>query len=216
MQLLAGDGFVDEVPTYRGLRQRLVSLAVDGPVTSGAGARAGSVAPPTLGAGRLVCVDGPAGSGKTTLAAEIASLAGAAAGRAHGRPVRGLGRAARVDGQLERLLRPLAEGRRALPPLGLAATRGPRSPPSRPGALLVLEGVGSGSAGVDELVTVLAWVEAPRDGAAAARAGPRRRGDAAALGAVAATTRRPCMPGEGTRARADLVLETSGPAGARA
>ncbi len=27
--------------------------------------------PPTLGAGRLVCVDGPAGSGKTTLAAEL-------------------------------------------------------------------------------------------------------------------------------------------------
>ena len=33
--------------------------------------------PPTLGAGRLVAVDGPAGSGKTTLAAEVGSLAGA-------------------------------------------------------------------------------------------------------------------------------------------
>ena len=28
-------------------------------------------APPTLGAGRLVCVDGPAGAGKTTLAAAL-------------------------------------------------------------------------------------------------------------------------------------------------
>ena len=28
-------------------------------------------APPTLGAGRLVCVDGPSGSGKTTLAAAL-------------------------------------------------------------------------------------------------------------------------------------------------
>ena len=28
--------------------------------------------PPTLGAGRLVCVDGPAGSGKTTLARALA------------------------------------------------------------------------------------------------------------------------------------------------
>ena len=30
--------------------------------------------PPTLGDGRLVCIDGPAGSGKTTLAAEVAAL----------------------------------------------------------------------------------------------------------------------------------------------
>ena len=33
--------------------------------------------PPTLGDGRLVCVDGPAGSGKTTLAAGIAARTGA-------------------------------------------------------------------------------------------------------------------------------------------
>ena len=31
-------------------------------------------APPTLGDGRLVCVDGPAGSGKTTLAAALADV----------------------------------------------------------------------------------------------------------------------------------------------
>ena len=47
-------------------------------------------APPTLGAGRLVCVDGPAGSGKTTLAAALdrgfrdaLRPPGAAADRAH-------------------------------------------------------------------------------------------------------------------------------------
>ena len=31
-------------------------------------------APPTLGTGRLVCVDGPAGSGKTTVAAALADV----------------------------------------------------------------------------------------------------------------------------------------------
>ena len=33
--------------------------------------------PATLGAGRLVCVDGPAGSGKTTLGAALAERTGA-------------------------------------------------------------------------------------------------------------------------------------------
>lgn len=32
---------------------------------------------PSLGKGRLLCIDGPAGSGKTTLAAEVAALTGA-------------------------------------------------------------------------------------------------------------------------------------------
>ena len=36
-----------------------------------------SARPATLGAGRLVCVDGPAGSGKTTLGAELADRTGA-------------------------------------------------------------------------------------------------------------------------------------------
>ena len=39
--------------------------------------------PPTLGSGRLICVDGPAGSGKTTLAEEVASLS-RGAGDPHG------------------------------------------------------------------------------------------------------------------------------------
>ncbi len=33
--------------------------------------------PPTLGSGRLLCIDGPAGSGKTTLAVAVAALTGA-------------------------------------------------------------------------------------------------------------------------------------------
>ena len=118
---------------------------------------------PTLGRGRLVCVDGPAGSGKTTLAAEIGSLTGA--------PVlhmddmfEGWDGLPRITDQLETLLRPLAGGRsgsyRRLDWPGNAWAETILVPPA---PLLVLEGVGSGSASVAELITVLAWVEVPYD-----------------------------------------------------
>ncbi|HET7069701.1 MAG TPA: 4-amino-4-deoxy-L-arabinose transferase, partial [Nocardioides sp.] len=65
---------------------------------------------PTLGEGRLLCVDGPAGSGKTTLAAEVASLAGGAAVIHMDDLFEGWRGLAQVDDQLGTLLRPLAEG----------------------------------------------------------------------------------------------------------
>ena len=118
---------------------------------------------PTLGRGRLVCVDGPAGSGKTTLAAEIGSLTGA--------PLlhmddmfEGWDGLPRITDQLETLLRPLAGGRsgsyRRWDWPGNAWAETILVPPA---PLLVLEGVGSGSASVAELITVLAWVEVPYD-----------------------------------------------------
>lgn len=117
--------------------------------------------PPTLGPGRLICVDGPAGSGKTTLAADIARLSGA--------PVlhlddmfEGWDGLPRISAQLESLLRPLAGGRtgsyRRWDWPGNAWAETVLVPPA---PLLVLEGVGSGSTDVAELVTVLAWVEVP-------------------------------------------------------
>jgi hypothetical protein len=118
---------------------------------------------PTLGLGRLVCVDGPAGSGKTTLADEIATLTGA--------PVlhmddmfEGWDGLPRITDQLEALLRPLASGRsgsyRRWDWPGNAWAETVLVPPA---PLLVLEGVGSGSASVASLITVLAWVEVPYD-----------------------------------------------------
>jgi hypothetical protein len=118
---------------------------------------------PTLGLGRLVCVDGPAGSGKTTLADEIATLTGA--------PVlhmddmfEGWDGLPRITHQLEALLRPLASGRsgsyRRWDWPGNAWAETILVPPA---PLLVLEGVGSGSASVASLITVLAWVEVPYD-----------------------------------------------------
>ena len=82
----------------------------DGPLPAGRrlatrSSRSVLAAPPTLGAGRLVCVDGPAGSGKTTLAAALdrALPRRCAAERrarraAHGRRVRRLGRPRGRDG----------------------------------------------------------------------------------------------------------------------
>ncbi|PUA79585.1 uridine kinase family protein [Nocardioides currus] len=118
-----------------------------------------SATAPTLGDGRLVCIDGPAGSGKTTLAEALAELTGA--------PVvhtdemlegwRGLpGLAASVDA----LLRPLAAGRSSWRRWDWHASAWAERVPVAPAPLLVVEGVGAGAAAYDDLVTTLVWVEA--------------------------------------------------------
>jgi hypothetical protein len=166
--------------------------------------------PATLGAGRLICIDGPAGAGKTTLAARLVALA----------PVRvvhmdelydGWDGLAGVGHTLEALLRPLAAGepgeyRRYDWQAGAFGET--VTVPSSP--LLVIEGVGSAPRALGGLVTALAWVEAPhhlrrergvaRDGDSFAREWSRW---AAAEEAYFAAER--------TRSRADLIVAT-GPA----
>jgi len=161
---------------------------------------------PTLGRARLICIDGPAGSGKTTLAAEIAELSDA--------PVlhmddmfegwRGL---ARITEQLESLLRPLAIGRagtyRRWDWPGNAWAETVLVPPA---SLFVLEGVGSGSSRVADLVTVLAWVEVPTD--LRMERGLSRDGSAAADHLRQwAVDEDELFTRERTRERADVVLD---------
>ena len=134
-------------------------------------------APPTLGTGRLVCVDGPAGSGKTTLAEALAEV---------------------VPGTQVVHCDELLHGWRGLP--GLAATVAAFVAPLAsgapgtwvrwdwyadgwaethavdPGGLLVLEGVGSWSPAIADLVGVLVWVEA--ESALRLRRGLARDGEA--------------------------------------
>lgn len=134
-------------------------------------------APPTLGPGRLVCVDGPAGSGKTTLAGALAEV---------------------VPGTQVVHCDELLHGWRGLP--GLAATVAAFVAPLAsdspgtwvrwdwyaddwaethtvdPGGLLVLEGVGSWSPAIADLVGVLVWVEA--ESALRLRRGLARDGEA--------------------------------------
>jgi len=119
--------------------------------------------PPTLGAGRLICVDGPAGSGKTSLAAAVAALAEA--------PVvhmddlyDGWAGLATVAEHLGGLLRPLARGvpgsyRRYDWHAGAYA----ETVTLEPVPLLVVEGVGAGDRAHADLCTVLAVVTAPAD-----------------------------------------------------
>ena len=131
--------------------------------------------PPTLGRGRLLCVDGPAGSGKTTLADEIRAITGA--------PVvhmdnlyEGWDGLPRVGQQLERLLLPLSRNRPgSYRRWDWYADRWAEVVVIPPAPLLVLEGVGSGSRTTAALITVLAWVEVPADLRLRARPRARRR-----------------------------------------
>ncbi len=125
-------------------------------------------AAPTLGAGRLVCVDGPAGSGKTTFAADVR--------RATPREVSC--RVVHLDdlypgwGGLRAGVEHVAEH------VVGAFGRGEDGRylrydwhAGRPGGwvdvprvdLLVLEGVGSGALAYADLVTTLVWLEADDD-----------------------------------------------------
>lgn len=165
-------------------------------------------APPTLGTGRLICVDGPAGSGKTTLAAAVADLEPSASVVHCDELLRGWGGLPGLADSVESLLRPLADGgtghwrRWDWHADGWAETHA-----VRPGGLLVLEGVGSWSPAIADLVGFLVWVEADtdlrlargieRDGEAMRPHCERWRVEEDALFAA-----------HGTRARADLVVTT--------
>ncbi|WP_205475164.1 uridine kinase [Nocardioides sp. SYSU D00038] len=177
--------------------------------------------PPTLGPdGRLVCVDGPAGSGKTTLAAAVAGLTG--------------GHVVHVDeliegweglfdsgDQLASAVRPLAEGRpgsyRAFD-WHAYAFADPVPVPLTP--WLVVEGVGSGSPAIADLVTVLVWVSVDddlrlarglaRDGAAAEPHWRRWMVDERALFARDHTEQRADVVVDGTGSTAPVVRSRRG------
>ncbi|WGL50490.1 4-amino-4-deoxy-L-arabinose transferase [Nocardioides sp. BP30] len=169
--------------------------------------------PATLGSGRLLCLDGPAGSGKTTLAARVAALGpfgGGAAAVIHLDDLYdGWSGLPRLGEQLATLLDPLARDepgtyRR----YDWERARYAETVTVTPVPLLVLEGVGSGLAAYAPVRTLLVWVEAPpklrlarwraRDGAAAEPFIAAWQRDEEALFAK-----------EDTRAAADLVWDPS-------
>ena len=119
--------------------------------------------PATLGAGRLICVDGPAGSGKTSLARAIADLTRA--------PVvhmddlyPGWSGMRKAEPHVLGILRPLASGRPgAYRRYDWLAAEYEELHVIGPGPLLVLEGVASGSPTWARWTTTLVWVQAPRE-----------------------------------------------------
>ena len=170
--------------------------------------------PPTLGAARLVCVDGPAGSGKTTLARAIVAEA---AGHGTTRLVHmddvyegWSGLDAAVHRVADELVTPLARGdagryQRYDWETGSLAEWHTVEPVD----LLVIEGVGSGAAAYDVLITTLVWVEAPA--AVRLQRGLARDGEAMRAEWLAwMATEERLHAAERTRSRAHVVVDGTG------
>jgi cytidylate kinase len=120
--------------------------------------------PATLGAGRLLCIDGPQASGKSTLAAAVAALVPGSEVVHVDDLLDGWEGLATVDASVDALLRPLARGeagryRRFDWDLGRFA----ETVTVAPTPLLVLEGCGAGSRLHADLATLIVWVSAPTD-----------------------------------------------------
>lgn len=121
-------------------------------------------AEPRLGSTRLVCVDGPAGSGKTTFAARLADTLGPGVAVVH---LEDLYAGWTLTGAVARLsagvLRPLAEGRAgAYSRYDWHAGRFAANPvPVPAAAVLLVEGCGSSPRAMDPWTSLRVWVEAP-------------------------------------------------------
>lgn len=139
-------------------------MDADRPLTFGGLAADLLAAPPLLGGTRLVSVDGPAGSGKTTFAGRLAAALGNDVEVVH---MDDLYAGWTLTGAVARLtagvLRPLAEGRHgAYHRFDWAAGRFASAPVQvRPVPVLVVEGCGSAPRRLDPWTTLRVWVEAP-------------------------------------------------------
>lgn len=116
--------------------------------------------PPTLGAGRLLAIDGPSGSGKSTLAAAIAELAPTSTVVHLDDMYAGWSGLPRLAESLAGLLLPLAAGHPGqFRRYDWRADDWAEDVFVAPTSLLVLEGVGSGSRRFAELITTLVWLD---------------------------------------------------------
>lgn len=165
--------------------------------------------PGTLGAGRLICIDGPAGSGKTTLASAVAAVAVASGARVvHMDDLyEGWGGLPHVAPTVRGLLEPLSRGEAGrYQRYDWDAERPAEEVVVDPVPLLVLEGVGSGLRAWAPLITTLVWVEAPHD--LRMDRGIARDGESFAAQWVAwAAAEAELFAREQTRDRADLHLD---------
>jgi uridine kinase len=170
--------------------------------------------PAGLGGVRLVCIDGPAGSGKTTITGRLAAALGDAAVLVH---LEDLYAGWTITGAVARLqagvLRPLAEGRAgAYHRYDWTTGRFAAGPTEVPvPAVLLVEGCGSSPRSLDSWTTLRIWVEAPAD-LRLARGLARDGADLAPEWRRWLVTEDAEFAREDTRARADLRVDGA-PAG---
>lgn len=140
------------------------SKATPGPGAAAEIVARAEAAPPRLGRSRLVCIDGLAGAGKSTLATAVGVLRPDAVVLATDEMLHGWSGLPDLGATLDRLLRPLAGGRsgtwRRWDWIADAWAEEHRVDPVD---LLVLEGVGSAADEIADLVSLTVWVEAERD-----------------------------------------------------
>lgn len=162
--------------------------------------------PATLGSGRLVCIDGPAGSGKTTLSAALHSLVPGATVVHLDDLLDGWGGLSGVAERLDPLLLPLADDQPGrYERYDWVEERFADWVAVAPTPLLVVEGVGSGSRRHGDCCTVLVWVEVDDD--LRLRRGLERDGDAVRTQWEQwMVEERAHFVDEGTQARADVVV----------
>ena len=161
---------------------------------------------PTLGASRLVCVDGPAGSGKTTLATTLARETGAPLVHTDDL-LTGWDGLPGLPAALAGLLEPLAAGRTGRAPrYDWHAGEFAGEVAVDPVPLVVVEGVGAGTLPAARWATVLVWVEAPYE--LRMRRGLDRDGDAfAPYWEAWAAAEATLFAEHRTRERADVVVD---------
>ena len=170
-------------------------------------------AEPRLGRTRLVTVDGPAGSGKTTLADRLAAALAPDAAVVH---LEDLYAGWTLTGAVARLaaavLRPLAEGRPgAYSRYDWHAARFTAELVTVPvAAVLLVEGCGSSPRALDPWTTLRIWVEAPlalRTARGLARDGAQLAGEWERWQRLEATE----FAAQATRARAEVLADGASP-----
>lgn len=168
----------------------------------------------TLGRGRLVCLEGPTGAGKTVLA-DAVTRAAAGLGSVHCVHLDDLldgwdGLSEVAETARRTLLEPLSQGRPGrYRRYDWHAEAFAEQHVVEPVDLLVLEGVGSGDPALAPWVTTLVWLDAPeqlRHGRSLERDGEQIRSQLQRWSAQ----ERALFSRQRTRGRADLVVEEAG------